>query len=249
MLMRGQSLDIAALHEGYRSGRFTPLALMRAVIARLQAEPERNAWISRLPDEQLLLRAQQLQRSDPATLPLYGVPFAIKDNIDLAELPTTAACPAFSYLPVRSATAVERLIAAGAMRSERQKRVVVRTENQEDLAGHVERDDADLRAAFGITPGRRRPLAVQETVAAAPNEVVLVAELHQGALADATQERGMELRVVFARPAPDVLKRIPVRMALRRIGREPNRRIRDVLRVFIAPLAGSDLTALVEVGA
>ena len=50
-----------------------------------------------------------------AALPLYGVPFAIKDNIDLAGVPTTAACPAFAYMPQRSATVVQRLIDAGAI--------------------------------------------------------------------------------------------------------------------------------------
>ncbi len=115
MMMRNQSLDIAALQEGYRSGRLTPLAVMQEVVARLHDAPERNAWISRVPDSQLLHWAAQLQQRAPATLPLYGVPFAIKDNIDLLDLPTTAACPAFSYRPERSATAVERLIAAGAI--------------------------------------------------------------------------------------------------------------------------------------
>ena len=55
------------------------------------------------------------RRQGPAGLPLFGVPFAVKDNIDVAGLPTTAACPAFAYLPERSATAVERLRAAGAL--------------------------------------------------------------------------------------------------------------------------------------
>jgi allophanate hydrolase len=113
--MRNQSLDIATLLDGYRSGRSTPMTVMRKVVARLRDEPERRVWISRLPDEQLLQLAEQLQQRDPATLPLYGVPFAIKDNIDLAGLATTAACPAFSYLPPQSATAVQRLIAAGAI--------------------------------------------------------------------------------------------------------------------------------------
>ncbi|MDP1007461.1 amidase family protein, partial [Klebsiella pneumoniae] len=56
-----------------------------------------------------------LERRDPAELPLYGVPFAIKDNIDLAGIPTTAACPAFAYVPQHSATIVEQLIALGAV--------------------------------------------------------------------------------------------------------------------------------------
>jgi allophanate hydrolase len=63
-----------------------------------------------------LARAQELE-SDPAAvmLPLYGTPFAIKDNIDLAGVPTTAGCPAYAYAPERTATVVERLLAAGAI--------------------------------------------------------------------------------------------------------------------------------------
>ena len=59
--------------------------------------------------------AKALERADPATKPLYGIPFAIKDNIDLAGHPTTAACPAYAYTPEKSATVVQRLIEAGAI--------------------------------------------------------------------------------------------------------------------------------------
>ena len=49
------------------------------------------------------------------SLPLYGIPVAVKDNIDVKGLPTTAACPAFAYRPGQDATAVARLRAAGAL--------------------------------------------------------------------------------------------------------------------------------------
>ena len=115
MTLEAQSLDIAALQAGYRAGRFTPVELMREIIARQQRASGRHVWISRLPDQQLLAAAEQLSGRDPASLPLYGVPFAIKDNIDFELLRTTAACEAFAYQPTRSAPAVERLIAAGAI--------------------------------------------------------------------------------------------------------------------------------------
>ena len=58
---------------------------------------------------------EALAGKDPALLPLYGIPFAIKDNIDLAGAPTTAGCPAFSHTPSQHASVVQRLIAAGAI--------------------------------------------------------------------------------------------------------------------------------------
>ena len=56
-----------------------------------------------------------MSAKDAAQLPLYGVPIAVKDNIDVAGLPTSAGCPAFSYLPSHDATSVARLRAAGAI--------------------------------------------------------------------------------------------------------------------------------------
>jgi allophanate hydrolase len=78
-------------------------------------QPE--AWISRVPDEELLQQARQIDERSAAgeTLPLAGVPIAIKDNIDVVGLETTAACPPFAYRPESSAPVVERLVAAGAI--------------------------------------------------------------------------------------------------------------------------------------
>jgi allophanate hydrolase len=113
--LSGLSLDLAALRNGYTRREFTPLDVAREVLRRLAAAPERHAWISRVSDAQILEFAEALNSRRPESLPLYGVPFAIKDNIDLAGLPTTAACPAFAYSPRESAFCVQRLIAAGAM--------------------------------------------------------------------------------------------------------------------------------------
>jgi allophanate hydrolase len=81
----------------------------------IAAEPLLPIWISLVPREQALARAAALEREPATSKPLYGVPFAIKDNIDLAGLPTTAGCPAYAYLPERTATVVERLLGAGAI--------------------------------------------------------------------------------------------------------------------------------------
>lgn len=83
-----------------------------AIYDRIEAGPLAPVWISLVPREVSLVRARELEGS---ALPLAGVPFAIKDNIDLAGLPTTAGCPAYAYSPERSSTVVEKLIDAGAI--------------------------------------------------------------------------------------------------------------------------------------
>lgn len=109
------SLDIASLRQRYQSGALTPLQLMEDLLARLAGEDSHHIWISRLNATALRTYARNLEGKDIASLPLYGIPFAIKDNIDLAGLPTTAACPEFAYRPERHATVVQRLIDAGAI--------------------------------------------------------------------------------------------------------------------------------------
>ncbi len=109
------SLDIATLRRLYQSGELTPLELVEDLLTRLASEDSHRIWISRLDAESLRTYGHALEGKDPATLPLYGIPFAIKDNIDLAGLPTTAACPEFAFTPERHATVVQRLIDAGAI--------------------------------------------------------------------------------------------------------------------------------------
>ena len=93
----------------------SPLDIAEQVLARCAAaDADPAVWIARVPDAALLARAGALMNGPP-DLPLYGIPFAVKDNIDVAGLPTTAACPAYGYTPSKSATVVERLEAAGAM--------------------------------------------------------------------------------------------------------------------------------------
>ena len=79
---------------------------------RIAAGPLAPVWISLVPRETAL---EQVRRLENTALPLYGLPFAIKDNIDLAGLPTTAGCPAYAYSPTQSAPVVERLMDAGAI--------------------------------------------------------------------------------------------------------------------------------------
>jgi allophanate hydrolase len=87
-----------------------------ALYDRIERAPLHPVWISLIPREAALERARQLEAdSSAASLPLCGLLFAIKDNIDLAGLPTTAGCPAYTYTPSTNATVVSRLIAAGAI--------------------------------------------------------------------------------------------------------------------------------------
>lgn len=109
------SLDIQSLLTGYREGTFTPAEVMDEVLARIEAAPEKNVWITRLTREQVMAYVDALKDASPEPLPLYGIPFAIKDNIDLAGVPTTAACAEYEYIPEESAHVVAKLIEAGAI--------------------------------------------------------------------------------------------------------------------------------------
>jgi allophanate hydrolase len=110
------SFDFAALQRAYRDGRASPVSVAREALARIAAAGNDGVWISRVADDVLLGEAEALEmRGNREALPLYGLPFAVKDNIDVAGLPTTCACPAFVRTPGRSAPVVERLRAAGAL--------------------------------------------------------------------------------------------------------------------------------------
>ncbi|WP_454915642.1 allophanate hydrolase [Xanthobacter sediminis] len=109
-------LDISTLKAGYAAGAFTPLDVMEEVIRRLHAGTDPAVWISRFSDDDLRSAARALMaEGGRESRPLWGIPFAVKDNIDVAGLSTTAACPAFAYAPDKDAVAVARLRAAGAL--------------------------------------------------------------------------------------------------------------------------------------
>jgi allophanate hydrolase len=108
------SFDRRALHEAYQTG-LAPDAVIAAAFERLAACADPGIFISVLDREAALASARALGSFDPIAKPLYGLPFAVKDNIDLAGLDTTAACPAYAYRPRESASAVARLVAAGAI--------------------------------------------------------------------------------------------------------------------------------------
>jgi allophanate hydrolase len=111
------SLDLARLAAAYADGTLTPGAVVRDVYAAIASGGANPLWIHLIPQETVAARASALEkrRAAGARLPLFGAPFAVKDNIDVAGHPTTAACPAFSYVPGESAQAVRRLEEAGAL--------------------------------------------------------------------------------------------------------------------------------------
>jgi allophanate hydrolase len=110
-----ESLDISELAACYRSGTLTPSELIEQVLGRIAARGDDHVWIEAAGREELLASARRLEAAGPKGKPLYGVPFAIKDNIDLAGHTTTAACPAFGYRAAQSAESVRRLVEAGAI--------------------------------------------------------------------------------------------------------------------------------------
>ncbi len=111
--MTNTPLTINRLLGGYRRGEFQ----VRDIVARLRARQAAGdpAWILRCDDAFVEAQLARLDGHSPADRALYGIPFAVKDNIDVAGLPTTAACPAFAYTAQRHATVVQRLMDAGAV--------------------------------------------------------------------------------------------------------------------------------------
>ena len=108
-------LSLHTLRRAYASGETTPEQVMAGIRQRSAGYEGKNIWIHLLTEDELQPYLSSLAELDPTTHPLWGVPFAIKDNIDLAGIPTTAACPAFSYTPAESAHVVAKLIALGAI--------------------------------------------------------------------------------------------------------------------------------------
>jgi allophanate hydrolase len=114
--MLPEMLDLASLRALYAGGT-SPLDVADALAARMAASSDPAIFITAVDRDGLRRQAEELlaRAPEPNSLPLWGVPFAVKDNIDVAGLPTTAACPAFAYTPERDAFAVARLRAAGAL--------------------------------------------------------------------------------------------------------------------------------------
>jgi len=121
MTVTGTSLEIASLRDAFLRGAVSAAELTEQVLARIARSDDPAIWISRPSESAVRARAHELDAktaADPSTvarLPLFGIPFAVKDNIDVAGMATTAGCPAFAYTPTETAPVVMRLLAAGAI--------------------------------------------------------------------------------------------------------------------------------------
>ncbi len=138
-------LTLAEYREAYSDGCLTPTAAVAEVYARIAAHDDPAIFIALRPQAEVLADAQALERRGPEGLALYGVPVAVKDNIDVAGLPTTAACPDFAYRPDRDATVVARLRAAGAL-------VIGKTNLDQFATGLV-----GVRSPYGVPRNTFRP--------------------------------------------------------------------------------------------
>jgi allophanate hydrolase len=119
-LMR-EVLEISRLRIAFISRTVGVADLLGQVLARIREWDDPALWITRIGESAVRDRARQLDAlaaADPdliERMPLFGIPFAVKDNIDVAGVPTTAGCPAFAYTPCETAPVVATLLAAGAI--------------------------------------------------------------------------------------------------------------------------------------
>lgn len=108
-----EKLTCKWVKQAYENG-LTPLELMKEIIRRAKQNEEANVWIVK-PDLSFIKEYIDALPEEKEGYPLWGIPFAVKDNIDVKGLPTTAACPEYAYQPEKHAFVVEKLIAAGAI--------------------------------------------------------------------------------------------------------------------------------------
>ena len=114
-MTKKHSLIISELREAYLSKELTVRTVLEQIKQTIKETQEYNIWIYVLSDEELEKYVTGLGEKDIASHPLWGIPFAIKDNIDLAGVPTTAACREYAFVPEKNAFIVEQLIQAGAI--------------------------------------------------------------------------------------------------------------------------------------
>src|SRR5712671_3258627 len=113
------SFEMVSLRAAYLGGEVSAAEVLDRVLARITEWDDPALWIARASESVVGERARALDTAaaaDPGLIermPLFGIPFAVKDNIDVAGMPTTAGCPAFAYTPCETAPVVARLLGAG----------------------------------------------------------------------------------------------------------------------------------------
>ncbi len=109
-------MDISSLENAYRAGTSMPSEEVARIYDAIERTGGRPVWISLVPRDKALACARALEADEAAhKLPLYGIPFAVKDNFDVAGMEKPAACPAFAHTPEKTAAIVQKLLAAGAI--------------------------------------------------------------------------------------------------------------------------------------
>jgi allophanate hydrolase len=141
---RQMTQTIAAFTAAHIAGKAL-IATIEQTYARVEKHNDPALFIAMRPKAEALAIAERMQASGPEGKPLYGVPFVVKDNIDVAGLPTTAACPAFAYRPATSAFVVARLERAGAI-------VIGKTNLDQFATGLV-----GVRSPYGVPRNALRP--------------------------------------------------------------------------------------------
>ena len=115
--LAGASLDLYSLACLYHAGVVRPTEVLDEIQKRMDQFNDSVIWLYRVSPQALHLCVEDMvrRRAAGADLPLFGIPFAVKDNIDVAGMPTTAGCAAFTYIPDKTASVVSRLQNAGAI--------------------------------------------------------------------------------------------------------------------------------------
>lgn len=114
----GLLLTLSNLQNGYANGALTPSQVVEAIATDLQTRGNDGIWITTVSTDELLERAAALEsmdKSQRSQYPLWGIPFSVKDCIDVAGLPTTSACPAFAYEAAQTNPVIQTILDAGAI--------------------------------------------------------------------------------------------------------------------------------------